>query len=279
MLDNLKLVLLQHKKFLAIFFVVVFLPSVVLAFLGIRAIYNERYKLQQQNLEQQNRFVGAVQTGILSHIEKNSSKLKELSAHKVFSEKDYPGILDLISEHLKDGSLFGHIVIWNSNESPWFPGFQTSPPNPKVLAVPEEWENWWPSLENAENAEFRRRNFSEAVSLYTRILDRAEDNQVKAWMLSRIARCEIKREKFKQALNAYRSIIADYPDLLTESGRPLELVSCLEMLDALRLDKNHAIFPKFHPVSILNKRRGYICFFLLIKRYRFPSQKYYEFIF
>ena len=38
MLDNLKLVLLQHKKFLAIFFVVVFLPSVVLAFLGIRAI-------------------------------------------------------------------------------------------------------------------------------------------------------------------------------------------------------------------------------------------------
>ena len=242
MLDNLKLVLLQHKKFLAIFFVVVFLPSVVLAFFGIRAIYNERYKLQQQNLEQQKRFVGEVQTGILSHIERNSSKLKELSAHKVFSDKDYRGIHDLISANHKDGSLFGHIVIWNLNESPWVTGFQTSPPNSKALIVPETWKKWRPDLEIAENAEFRRRNFSEAVSLYNRILDRAEDSQVKAWMLSRIARCEVKREKFKQALDAYRSNIADYPDHLTESGRPLELASRLEMLDALRLDKSHASF-------------------------------------
>jgi signal transduction histidine kinase/tetratricopeptide (TPR) repeat protein len=242
MLDNLKLVLLQHKKFLAIFFVVVFLPSVVLAFFGIRAIHNERYKLQQQNLEQQKGFARAVQTGIQSHIERNSSKLKELSAHKVFSKKDYRGIHDLISDHLKDESLFGHIVIWNLNESPWLLGFQTSPPDTKTLAVPEEWKKWRPDLEIAERAEFRRRNFSEAVSLYKRILDSAEDSQVKAWMLSRIARCEIKREKFKQALNAYRSIIADFSDLLTESGRPLELVSRMEMLDAFRLDKNHESF-------------------------------------
>jgi len=242
MLDNLKLVLLQHKKFLTIFFIVVFLPSVVLAFFGIRAIHNERYKLQQQNLEQQKGFARAVQTGIHSHIERNSSRLKELSTQKAFSDKDYRAIRDLISKHLKDESLFGHIVIWNLNESPWLPGFQTHPPDAKTLVVSEEWKKWRSDLEIAERAEFRRRKFADAISLYEKILDRAEDNHVKAWILSRIARCKIKQKKFKQAVNAYRSIIADSPDLLTESGRPLELASRLEMLDAFRLDKNHESF-------------------------------------
>jgi signal transduction histidine kinase/tetratricopeptide (TPR) repeat protein len=242
MLDNLKVVLLQHKKFLIIFFVVVFLPSVVLAFFGISAIYNERYKLQQQNLEQQKGFVGEIQTGILSQIDRNSSKLNELSVHEVFSVRDYPGIHDLISEHLADGSLFGHIVVWNEDGSFWFPGFQPFPPYEKTLEVPEEWKKWQPDLEIAERAEFRRRNYLEAVSQYKKILDEADDKQVKAWILSRIARCEAKREKFKQALNAYYSIITNYPDHFTESGRPLELASRLGMLDAFRLSKDHESF-------------------------------------
>ena len=242
MLDNLKLVLLQHKKFLAIFFIVIFLPSVVLAFFGIRAIYNERYKLQQQNLEQQKEFIRDVKTGILSCIEKNSSKLKELATHEIFSERNFQGIGNLISESLKNKSLFGHIVIWNSDGSPWLVGIQASPPNTRTFTVPEEWKKWGFDLEKAEKAEFQRRNFLDAVSLYRRIFDRTDNNQIKAWILNRIARCEIKRGDYKQALSAYRSIIADFSDLFTESGRPLELTSRLAMLDAFRLDKDHENF-------------------------------------
>jgi len=242
MLDNLKLVLLQHKKFLAIFFIVIFLPSVVLAFFGIRAIYNERYKLQQQNLEQQKEFIRDVKTGILSYIEKNSSKLKELATHEIFSERNFQGIGNLISESLKNKSLFGHIVIWNSDGSPWLVGIQASPPNTRTFTVPEEWKKWGFDLEKAEKAEFQRRNFLDAVSLYRRIFDRTDNNQIKAWILNRIARCEIKRGDYKQALSAYRSIIADFSDLFTESGRPLELTSRLAMLDAFRLDKDHENF-------------------------------------
>ncbi len=242
MLDNLKVVLVQHKKFLAIFFVVVFLPSIVLAFFGIRAIYNERYKLQQQNLEQQKTLMRSLQAGILSCIDRESSQLKKLSANEVISEKNYRGIHDLISKHLEDEMFFGHIVIWDLNESLWLPGFQTFPPETKSLTVPEEWKKWRPDLQMAERAEFRRRNIAEALSLYKRILDRAKDSQVKAWILSRIARCEIKREDFEQALNVYRSLLTNFPDLFTESGRPLELTSRLEILDAFRLEKDHENF-------------------------------------
>ena len=242
MLENLRLVLSQHKKFLAIFFVVVFLPSVILAFLGIRAIHNERYKLQQQNLDQQKQFVRSVQAGILSLIQRDSLGLKELSTSKAFVDQDYRAISNLIKQHLQDESLFGQTVIWNYDDPSWFPGLQPHPPAAKTLVVPEEWRIWQPDLEKAERAEFRRRNYSEAITLYNQILNRSEDNQVKAWILSRVGRCEVKQKKFKEALEIYRSVLADFPDLLTESGRPLSLVSGLEMLDVLRLDKNYDAF-------------------------------------
>ena len=242
MLENLKLVLSQHKKFLAIFFVVIFLPSVILAFLGIRAIHNERYKLLQQNLDQQKQFVRSVQAGIRSLIERNSLGLKELSSSKAIFDQDFQEISHLISQRLKDESLLGQTIIWNYNDSHWFPGFQPYPPAAKTLVIPEEWSKWQPDLEKAEIAEFHRRNFSEAVALYNQILRRAEDSQVKAWILSRVGRCEVKQKKFKKALIIYRSILVDFSDLLTESGRPLSLISGLEMLDALRSDKNYDDF-------------------------------------
>jgi len=242
MLNNLKLVLVQHKKFLAIFFVVVFLPSIILAFFGIRAIRNERYKLLQQNLEQQKQFVGLVKDGIQSLIEKNSEGLKDLSSRKAILDPDLQGIRNLIFQLRQDGSLLGEVALWNSEDLSWLPSWQYYPPGLNILLVPEEWKQWQPMVERAERAEFRRRNFSEAVSLYTRILDKAVNNQVKAWILSRIARCQVKQKSSKEALIIYRSIVSDFPDLQTESGRPLELASRLEMLEAFRLDKDHESF-------------------------------------
>ena len=239
MLRNLKLVLIQHKKFLAIFFFVIFIPSVILAFFGIRAIRNERYKLQQQNLDQQKQIVRSVQAGIRSLIEKDALSLKELSSSKAILDRDYRAISNLITQRLRDELLFGQTVIWDLENPSWLPGLQPHPPLANALVVPEEWRKWQPDLEKAEGAEFRRRNFSEAATLYNQILKRARNNQVKAWILSRVGRCKVKQKKFKQALIIYRSIIADFPDLLTESGRPLNLASGLEMLDALRLDKDY----------------------------------------
>jgi len=239
MLGNLKLVLIQHKKFLAIFFVVVFLPSVILAIFGIRAIHNERYKLLQQNLDQQKQIVQSVKAGIRSFIEKDSLSLKELSSSKAIFDQDYQAISNLITQRIRDESLFGQTVIWNFKKPSWLPGLQPGPPVANTLVVPEEWRNWQPDLEKAEKAELRRKNFSAAVTLYNKILNRAEDKQVKAWILSRVGRCKVKQKKFKQALIIYRSIIVDFPDFLTESGRPLNLACCLEILDVLRLDKDY----------------------------------------
>jgi len=242
MLGNLKQVLLQHKRFLALIIFIVFLPSIILAVLGIRAIHNERYKLRQQNREQQVELVETFQDEVLSLIERNSSSLREVSTSRAFVELDYPAIHDLISRRSREQSLLGHAVIWNRSESPWLPGLQEYPPAARPWIVPSEWKKWQPELAKGEEAEFRRRSYSGAVFLYNQILRRAQDSHVRAWIQSRVARCEVKQEKFKQALITYRSILAEYHGLLTESGRPLGLVTCLQILDALRSDNDYAAF-------------------------------------
>jgi signal transduction histidine kinase len=99
-----------------------------------------------------------------------------------------------------------------------------------------------PKLKEAEDWEFRHREFSKAISLYRRLLPEARDNRFKAWLLNRIARCEAKRENRGDAIAIYRSLIEDFTDIPTESGRPLELVSRLELLDAFLADKDMSRF-------------------------------------
>ncbi len=241
-MENLKLVLVQHKKCLVIFFVAIFLPSIILAYFGIRAIQNEKYKLQQQTLEQQKGFIRNVQTEIQSFVDKHSSSLRDLSGIFVLLDSDYPAIRDLISQKFREESLYGQIVVWSTEDPLWLPGWQPRPPGSINLTIPQEWKKWQPELEKAERAEFRFNNYSDSVSLYREIFNGARDKNIKAWMLNRIARCRVKQMSFGQAVEIHRALLADFPDLLTESGRPIDLVSRLGLLDALRLGKDFEDF-------------------------------------
>jgi len=238
MFDNLKLALFQHKKFLTVFIVIVFLPSLLLAVFGIRAIYNEKYKLRQRTSDEQREFLSDVKSEIAAFIEKKSSNLKELSSSPAFREGDFRAIRSVVSLGLKSETLLGEIVVWRIDGEPWLPALQERPPADIPLTVPDGWRTLGPDLKEAEVWEFRRREFSKAISLYRRLLPEAQDRRIKAWILNRIARCEVKRENHGEAVAVYRSLIEDFSDLSTESGRPLELASRLEILDALRADKD-----------------------------------------
>ncbi len=238
MLGNLRLVLRQYRKFLAIFFFIVFLPSIILAVLGIRAIQNERFKLRHQNQQLQITFVATFQKEVLSLIERNTANLREISTRLPDMTSNHSAIPDLLSQRSREPSLLGHTVIWKHDQSPWIPDLQENPSLSGPWTAPLEWEKWQQELANAEAAEFRRQNYQEAIRLYTRISVRAQDGNVRAWILSRIARCQAKNQHLKQALSTYRSILADFSDLRTESGRPLAPLTSLQVLDTLRSDND-----------------------------------------
>ena len=242
MLSNFRLVLLQNKKFLATFFLVVFLPSLILAYFGIRAIHNERYKLQQLNLEQQKGFVRTLVVEIQSLLEREASSLREFSTSRAMVDRDDRSLHELISARIQVKSVLGKVVLFYGDGLLWFPGLAAQPPPTPAPDSPAEWKRLQPDLARAERAEFQLRNFPEAISLYGQVLQRSKDKTIRAWIKSRIARCEVKHKDFKQAVVTYRSIIEESPGLLTESGRCLEIVSRAEVLDALRADRNYSDF-------------------------------------
>jgi len=107
------------------------------------------------------------------------------------------------------------------------------------LIVPDEWTKIQPDLKAAEIAEFRQKNYRDAIVQYRRMGNKAKNDQVKAWILNRIARCEIKRNERENALVAYHSLFDLYSDFFTESGRSLEFASRLEMLNILLSSGNY----------------------------------------
>jgi len=242
MLSNLRLVLLQNKKFLATFFLVVFLPSLILAYFGIRAIRNERYKLQQLNLERQREFVRTLEAEVQSLLEREASSLRDFSTSRAMIDRDDRSLHELIASRIQDKSVLGQVVLFHGDGLLWFPGLAAQPPPTPAPDSPAEWKRLQPDLSRAERAEFQLKNLPEAISLYGQVLQRSKDKTIRAWIKSRIARCEVKHKDFKQAVVTYRSIIEESPGLLTESGRSLEIVSRAEVLDALRADRNYSDF-------------------------------------
>ena len=234
MLSNLRLVLLQNKKFLATFLLVVFLPSLILAYFGIRAIRNERYKLQQLNIEQQRRFVRTLEAEIQSLLERETASLREFSTSRGMVDRDYRSLRELISGRIQDKSVLGQVVLFYGDGLIWFPGQAAQPPPAPAPEAPAEWKRMQAAVARAERSEFQLRNYPEAISLYGQILQRSGNDTVRAWIASRIARCEFKRKNFKQAVATYRFIIEEFSGLPTESGRSLEIASRTELLDALR---------------------------------------------
>ncbi len=247
MLSNLRLVLLQNRKFLTIFFLVVFLPSLILAYFGIRAIHNERYKLQQLNLEQQRGLVRTLKAEVQSLVERETASLREFMASRALIDRDDRSFHELIAARIQDKSVLGQVVFWGRGGLIWFPGLTPQPPEAPAPDAPAEWIRIQPNLARAERSEFRIGNLPEAISLYNRMLQGAKDARVKAWIKSRSARCQVKQRDYQQAVVTYRSLIEEFPGLLTESGRPLEMASRMEVLDALRADGD---FGAFFPESL-----------------------------
>jgi signal transduction histidine kinase/tetratricopeptide (TPR) repeat protein len=251
MLSNLRLVLHQNKKFLATFFLVVFLPSLILAYFGIRAIRNERYKLQQLNLEQHRECVRTLEAAVASLLERETAGLREFSTSRAMVDRDYRSFYELVASRIQDKSVLGQVVLFYGDGLLWFPGLAAQPPPTPAPDAPAEWKRMQQDLARAERSEFQLRNYPEAISLYGQVLQRSKDNTVKAWIKSRIARCQVKQKDFKQAAATYRSIIEEFPGLLTESGRSLEIASRTEVLDALRADGN---LPDFFPEALQTLR-------------------------
>ncbi len=234
MLENLQLALKKQKKLIVIFLLTIFIPSISLSIFGIRAIRNERFRLDSQIENKNRREAELLKSQITDQFKELGFMLLNLARLPLFQQRDASGIKDLLDAQLGENPLVDQVFVAFDKEEAWFPLFQ---PNPSDLVYSQTLgldEFQRSELKRAEDSEFKDKNYKRAISLYSGIADRSKDPNFKAQMLANIARCLKKAEDYMGAIQNYQRICEDHPDSISFSGLPFSLFSRLQMADCYR---------------------------------------------
>jgi len=223
MFQGLKIAVRRQKKLLLIFAITIFLPSVSLSIFGIKALRNEKFRLTQEIENDQLQLANSIKGKIESRFTETEKRLLTLASNTSFPQRDYPVIKDLIKGLTEKDSLVGIIFFLYGNEEPIFPLFLTLFELDAIEPVVVYDNLLKQQLKNAEDAEFIRNEYLEAVSIYNDAFLQSTNNTIKARMLNHMARNLMKAGEFSQATAAYSQIINDFPNERSESGLPLEL--------------------------------------------------------
>ena len=234
MLENLRLAVKRQKRLIIIFLLTIFLPSVTLSIFGIRAIRNERYRLDKQIENEHRRAAEILKSQINARFKELESTLQSTVQSSVFLQRDDTGLKKLLDAQLGSRPLVEHVFVAFENKKPWFPLFQPENLRVSPSSSSPPGQNLQEGLKRAEAFEFKDKNYKRAISVYRNLADRSGDNHFKAQMLANISRCLMKAEDYNGALKSYRRICEDYPMSMGSSGLPLALISRLQMIDCLR---------------------------------------------
>lgn len=234
MLENLRLAVKRQKRLIIIFLLTIFLPSITLSIFGIRAIRNERYRLDKQIENEYRRAAEILKSQINARFKELESTLQSMAQSSVFLQRDDRGLEKLLDAQLGSRPLVEHVFVAFRDKETWFPLFQPGPHRVSPSSSAPLSQNLQEGLKRAEAFEFKDNNYKRAISLYKNLGDRSGDNHFKAQMLANISRCLMKAKDYNGALKSYRRICEDYPMSIGSSGLPLALISRLQMIGCLR---------------------------------------------
>jgi signal transduction histidine kinase len=242
MFQGLKIAVKRQKKLLAIFFVTIFLPSVILSIFGIIALRNEKFRVEKEIENEQLRIANSIKDRIETKFTEIGERLENLASYPAFRQKDYPVIKELITDLFERDSLAGIIFILYQKEEPVFPMFNTGSEEYAGSSGPLYDSILQRLIKNAEDAEYIRNDYLTAASIYNDAFQQSGNRIIKARMLNLAARNLMKAGKFNEAANVYSRIINDYPDERTEAGLPLDLYAKMQMTECYSMlgDKGSA---------------------------------------
>ncbi|MCK5009510.1 MAG: hypothetical protein KAS98_03430, partial [Deltaproteobacteria bacterium] len=231
MKKDLVIALRRHKRLIAIFLLTIFLPSILLSVLGIKAIRNEKYRLAKQLEEEQIRMIDLFRVQILSQVNEVENTLQYLVQTPSFQNQDYEAIKFLLDSRLVENHLMNQFFVVYRDAEPWFPPFQpvlNHPVSILTLALDDAQQE---ELKKAEEYEFVQKNYKSAASVYEDLLTSVKEKNDQAQLLNHIARNLTKLKEYKQAIGFYSRIINEYPESKTFSGLPMVIIARLQLTE------------------------------------------------
>ena len=214
---------------ISIFLLTIFLPSVLLSVLGIKAIRNEKFRLAKQLEEEQIRTIDLFRTQIFSQVNEVENALQYLVQTPSFINKDYKAIKILLDSRLVENHLMKQFFVVYRDAEPWFPPLQPVLNHPVSISTLVLNETRQEKLKKAEEYEFLQKNYKSAVSIYNDLLTIVKAKNDQAQLLNYIARNLTKLKEYKQAITIYSRIINEYPESKTSSGLPMVIIARLQL--------------------------------------------------
>lgn len=233
MLENLKLAVISQKRIILIFFLTILIPSIFLGIFGIRAIKNERFRVAKQLENEYRRAAEYLISQVKNSFRELGSGLQNLANSLSVTGRDFPGIKNVLVDHLAENPLMEFVFIAYEDGKPFFPQFQPVS-KVKMSSLPQFTGSQLARLKRAEGYEFEQKRYELAISLYRELFNQTKNHDLKAQMLASMARAQVKKQEYGKAIENYQAIIDDYRFSSSSSGLPLAVLSGLQMLTCYR---------------------------------------------
>jgi len=233
MLENLKIAVKRQKRIILIFFLTIFIPSVFLGIFGIRAIRNDRFRVAKQLENEHRRAAEYLKSQVQNSFRELEDSLQNLARSLSIAERDYTEIKNTLVTQMGENSLMECVFIAYDNEDVFFPQFQPAL-RVEISSIPSFKDSQLTKLQRAEGFEFEQKRYDMAISLYRELCDQSADENLKAQLLSNIARSQAKKKDYGNAIKNYQMIIEDYIFSLSSSKLPLAVFSGLQIVNCYK---------------------------------------------
>ena len=210
-------------KILLIGFILILIPVAIISFMSMQSV-NQKAENLKLNYTGTIRLVrDKLEVGLLKLEDNLYNEITEFNPDQNSSE-----LQKMLDEMEKKDSAFQHLFLINNEMGllsscisyNWIPNNIVSSIEEKFLLNND--------FKNAEEAEFRRKNCSEAIRYYRKVFKTVKNNQDKAFILARIGRCFFKSGNFENGIIEYKKIL-NLGDEPIVGNIPSEVISLSQM--------------------------------------------------
>jgi len=229
-----KTALVKQKRLITIFLMTIVLPSVVLSIFAVRAIRNEKYRYEQQILNDHQNTLMLLKKQFSGQMKNMEAFLQNTAQLPVFRNKEYSAIRQNLNISLTGNTPIDQVYILFEDGQSFFPQLQPAPEvienSETVLTAAQQ-----TMQARAWKAEFKRHDYNSAIYLFGKLANNAKGRHTRAQMLNHLARVQKKSGKIVSAIRTYRKIIEQYPSSLTSARLPLALTAEMQIVDCERI--------------------------------------------
>ena len=220
----------KRKRIPLLFLIGIGIPCLLLGYLAFRGIQNDQALLEKERLNDHRKILDLINRSVEENILKvEQSFLLTLAKNQDINQPDLIRSMDSLKNR---NPLVEEVFFYENYEKIQFPlarllflpdGSTQSFSSSSATSAPVR------KIPAGQQLEFQQKKYRQALASYQMEFEQISNPQMKAELLSAIARVQKKSALYRDAIKTYEAIARDYSNLQTAGGVPLGLAARSEI--------------------------------------------------